>query len=404
MRYTNIDQFNELFLNLNSFFSSNKKEESQEIKLNQAVKLLLFEERRADPNAYLSASFSDRKKLTVMYYFSLNPEIATETEPLTKEQQRELLYFHKKIVDFFKKNAPAGVLTDEKALEIFYDFINTNDKELLPKIQKGIPDLFIYPIDKVNTEIFKKFPVGEKVALAVEKNGSNIKIDIDVLLQFKNISISRQLTQYDKEVFNAVANLRHQGNTRFTTGQIYSAMGYTNRITDAIKKKILNSLEVMRFVGLYIDNTEESEKYGYQLVKGHDYLLPVRFVESEVNGRIVYDSIELLGVPFLFKFALNRNQITTIQKSVLSLPISRTEENLAIKNYLIHRISRAKSNQKEKILLKTICAKCEITSRSQKSKLKEKLTSLLDHFKKTGYIKDYSLAADSVIIKFSTQK
>jgi hypothetical protein len=223
-------------------------------------------------------------------------------------------------------------------------------------------------------------------------------------LQFQNISISRQLTQYDKEVFNAVANLRYQGNEYITTGQIYAAMGYANKITSDIKKKIINSITVMKGAEVTIDNTEESENYNYKRKTGSFYLLPVEFVKSEVNGRIVEDTIELIKLPALFEFALERKQIMTLPKNLLALPVSRTESALAAKNYLLHRIGRTKNGQKVKILLKTLHEKCEITTKLQKSRLKPTLESILNHFKSAGFIKDYSLTSDSIIISTPKEK
>lgn len=88
---------------------------------------------------------------------------------------------------------------------------------------------------------------------------------------------------------------------------------------------------------------------------------------------------------------------------LLQSPISKTDSNLQLEDYLIDRISKGKnkkSNMSKKILIDTLCKNINITDKKQKQRLPEKLKRYLEHYKKCGFIKNYHLSKDSITFDY----
>ena len=143
-----------------------------------------------------------------------------------------------------------------------------------------------------------------------------------------------------------------------------------------------------------LDNTEEANLYPkYDKVKTDFYLLPTNIIEGYKNHHIIDDAIQILELPKLFLFSKNRKQITKAPIELLECPISQTEANLQLYDYLIRRIAQMKNKAEvsKTIILETIYENCNINDRLKKSRLPEKLTRILDHYKKTKWIKGYTI-------------
>lgn len=277
-------------------------------------------------------------------------------------------------------------------------------------LQIGKADIseIIYPIDKVNSVLWGIIEKGTKEPIKAESDKDSARgrqANIYVILDFEEIpgiSISRKLGMYDKRVFIATANLAKQGHIIVTTSQIYKQMGNKGRPSAADREKILKSLEFMSLVRVYLDNTEEAKLYTkYERVKGNFYLLATQSIQGcEINGMPVDDAIQILEPPMLFDFAEKRGQITTAPIELLESPISKTEANLLLEDYLFTRIARMKKNKDvtRTILLETIYKNCKITTKMQKSRLPEKIQRILNHYKESNWIKGYTLTERSIEI------
>ena len=100
-------------------------------------------------------------------------------------------------------------------------------------------------------------------------------------------------------------------------------------------------------------------------------------------------------------FAKQRKQITTITVKVLQSPISKTDANLLIDDYLIERIGRAKrSGQSCKILYETLYEHAQITTKMQRTRAPEKIKTYLEHYKACGMIAGYKMLKDSIQLEF----
>ena len=279
--------------------------------------------------------------------------------------------------------------------------------ENIERINTKKIDGVAFPLDKVNSTLWYGFPVGEVKDLKAESDKDSRKgkqASILLLLDFQalnGVNISRELTVYDKWVWNACANLNEQGHKAFTAEQIYQAMGNEGRPNSKTKEKILDSVETLSRARVTIDNTEEHELYpNYDRLKATFPLLDTEICIAYSRGQIVEDAIRIIQSPKLFEFAEDRHQITKLPINVLESPLNKTEDNLLLSDYLLMRISKMRNSKyiTRIILLDTIYQKCCIETYKQKQRLPEKIEKILNHYKELEWIKDFQITEREIII------
>ena len=226
-------------------------------------------------------------------------------------------------------------------------------------------------------------------------------VDFAALEDNEALNISKKLTPFDKRVYMAVAALYNAGNEVFSLTQIYIAMGNTGRPSKATLQKISDSLTKLMKASINISNDDEANSYNYKKIVYNGSLLPMERISNvNIKGKVVESAIHPFREPPMLTFAKEHgNQLTTVNIKVLQSPVSKTDENLQIDDYLIERISKAKNGTlSKKILIKSICERANITSKKQQGRLPEKLARFLDHYKESNFIKGYTLTKDSIII------
>ena len=310
------------------------------------------------------------------------------------------------IIDHFE-NCPSPLENDRPPLENC-----PSPKNHIPPITTEIINTqklssVNFPLDKVNSTLWYGFPVGEVKDLKAESDKDSRKgkqASILLLLDFaalNGVSISRELTVYDKWVWNACANLKEQGNDVITAEQIYKAMGNTGKPNAKIKEKIMESVETISRARVTIDTTEEHELYPkYERIKATFPLLATETCTAYARGQIVESAIKIIDAPKLFAFAENRQQVTRLPLNVLDSPVSKTGDNLLLSDYLLTRISKMRNSKyiTRTILLDTIYQKCGIDSRMKKSRLPEKIERILNHYKELEWIKDFKITEREIEI------
>ena len=280
----------------------------------------------------------------------------------------------------------------------------------LPAATIKRPDIVEYPLDKVNSNIWnllqettgKQLKLGLNMAAEGSKEKLNIYYSIDFSnLEKEGLKITRQLTPFDKRVYIAIAALYNAGNKVMTLTQIHFAMGNTGRPSNPQLEKINESITKMRGANVFIDTLEESQRYNYPRFKYEDYLLPVARATAIVNGKLADAAIQLEKEPPIITFAKGRKQITTVTVKVLQSPISKTNANLLIDDYLIERIAQAKSGrQPKKILYSKIYERAQIKTKMQRQRAPDKIQTYLEHYKACGLISAYKMKEDGITIEF----
>ena len=86
--------------------------------------------------------------------------------------------------------------------------------------------------------------------------------------------------------------------------------------------------------------------------------------------------------------------------NVLDSPISKTDDNLLLSDYLLMRISKMRNSKNitRTILLDTIYQRCCIETYKQKQRLPEKIERILNHYKELEWIKDFKLTEREIEI------
>ncbi len=372
-----------------------------------------------------SATHSAAIKYACYYFFAKNPEIDfREQDTLKDEYAQEVKDIYTRLTDSMADQLRAASQKKKtlSAWDAFMNFIKEEnpDKKTQEEViahVKAIPtDKLLDPIDKPNYKLWD-------MARDSAENGGQLTLDIFMgteeeqkkgkeplvylALTFADelpagVEITKSLDSYDKRVYLACGALYNAGNQTVSISQIHKQMGYTTRPAKVDMKKINDSLTKMGFGRLYIDNEKETKYHKSYTGYKDDYpLLAFKRRNAYINGQLVEGAIHLLDEPIMIKFARERKQVQQITLQMLQTPISKTARNLEIEDYLLYRIGRMKSPRgttQRKILYESVFTYCRINGRVAKSRTKENIEKILEHYKKSGFIKGYEKAADGVII------
>lgn len=296
--------------------------------------------------------------------------------------------------------------------------------EELPRIISNPAELLAFPLDKPNSVIWNLLaeadPSGQ-IAVEIETTGQKDRKKgkealIYYAINFEDIgpglTISKQLTNYDKRVYTAAAALFNAGNDTFTSAQLHRMMGNSGQPSAKQIQRMNDSLTKMGAARIYIDNTGEiTVNKGYKHFRYDASLLPFERVRAYINNTLTDSAIHLFREPPMITFAKERDQITTVPRKLLESPISKTDANLTLEDYLIERIAHMKNPTNKaprKILFSTVFEHCHINGKTDKDRKErertpEKIRKYLDHYKSCGWIVGYILEANSVTICLERQ-
>lgn len=293
------------------------------------------------------------------------------------------------------------------------------------------PDTIMYPLDKVNKQLFNpttwlEFAAANEAANADEntegeettesgdaytlnvktgKRGTDdivipVIIDFEKLSEDKAVSLNRNLNPFDFSCLNAVNALYECSGKYMTVTQIFHAMGNEGRPAKKQIVKINASLNKMRTTTVLIDNEEESKVYKYPHFKYDDTLLQFSRIEFDppvyVNNVPCDNLIYVKDKPPLAKFAEGRNQITTISPSLLNPPLNKTDNTISITHYLISNIAAIRSGHlNSKMTYKNIFENLNISDKKSRQRASEYIKTILGYYKEKSFIKGYTESTDA---------
>lgn len=345
---------------------------------------------------------------------TLQPYIETEIERLKAERGVDFISFE----EFIRDIDPETGLSCESLFEICVkkaqEAIAAGDadkEEPAPQLPTTVikrAELLEYPLDKINGTIWRLLErdTGGQLAIKAEKTGSKKQVNIIYSIDFdslgQGVTITKRLTTFDKRVYIAISALYNAGNNVITLSQIYYAMGYTGTPGKSDLTKINDAISKMAGAKVYVNNADETA-HGYKYAKFiyDGSLLPLERFAAVVNGKLADAAIHIFREPPVITFAKQREQITTIEVKLLQSPMSKTESNLQIDDYLIERICKAQRNKKTgsaKILYATLYSHAGITTKKQKQRAPEKIERYLEHYKKCGKISRYIMGDDGITV------
>lgn len=370
-----------------------------------------------------SATFSQGIRYACYYFFAKHPEIDfREQDTLKDEYAQEVKDIYTRLMDSMADQLRAASKKGKAlpAWDAFLNFIKAENpqkqNEIIERV-KAIPtNELLDPIDKPSYKLWD-------MARDSAENGGQLTLDIFMgteeekkkgkepliylALTFADelpagVEITKNLDSYDKRVYLACGALYNAGNKTVSISQIHKQMGYTTRPAKVDMKKINDSITKMGFGRLYIDNEKETKYHKSYTGYKDDYpLLAFKRRNAYINGQLVEGAIHLLDEPIMIKFARERKQVQQITLQMLQTPISKTTRNLEIEDYLLYRIGRMKSPKgttQRKILYESVFTYCRINGRVAKGRTKENIEKILEHYKKSDFIKGYEKAADGVNI------
>lgn len=301
-----------------------------------------------------------------------------------------------------------------KAHSELMDELKKFQNELLAKrgikdVVTKVPKQWITLIDKASRLSFD----GE--GTLYKENGVNVRISgrkskkeilsfvrLDYSDNAIQISGKKELTQYDKEVHDALVTLYIDGGNEYITPQmIYKAMTGNPKTTLPPKQQeaISNSLNKLMYSRLIINaSKEECKAYGFDKFTYEGTVIQAEKATAKVNGVIV-EVYHLLREPALYTHADLIKQISRLDIKLLNSPVNKNEENITLQGYLLRHINGIKRSKLSPTILyesiyKQLGIQAQASSdgalRKKKLKVRNTVKKILDYLKAHDFIKNYT--------------
>jgi hypothetical protein len=240
------------------------------------------------------------------------------------------------------------------------------------------------------------------------QRAAQLKLNWDELPEEVTITGRNKLNEYDKRVHEAFLSLYYgtDGRTLYSSTEVYHAMGGTSKPSSYTLKKINDSITRLMKTSIEVDNASEAEAYTkYEHFKYDGALLPAERIAGYVDGQPTDSLIRLFREPPLATFARGRKQISSCSLKVLQTPVSKTETNMRIEDYMRGQISWMKNGNKNgnkrnrKMTYAAIFKAGEVDSRQAKARKKKDIAKILDSWRESGFIRGYSEGEDGITIR-----
>lgn len=317
--------------------------------------------------------------------------------------------FAKDHPEFFSGNEAQKMLQELKS---FVSEITDNDskksvvaKSIVPMEFFNKPNFLQMPNTKLSNALFdatKNLTKMANIKVSEEKTKEEIlikaKLSFVPLDNMENIELPTRITAYDKAVHDAICSIYANGNMRMSSNQIYEAMTGKPTKNSQRLEKVDNSVMKLMMSLVYVNYTDQAKAWGLDCeeTKFKANILYCKGITVKFSNGEEATGWQLIEPPTLYQYALETKQIVTVDKALLcTSKVKNSEDVIAIKHYLLRRIELMK-NQKNSIknpniLFSTLFSYCGIKgSRENLRKKRNIITELLQDWKNTGYIKDFS--------------
>lgn len=269
------------------------------------------------------------------------------------------------------------------------------------------PLTLIDTLDKVSNELFKggfdSDPTPIEVIHAKGKQPAIytlVSIDRSALDDSK-ISGLKDLSEFEQEVLNRIISFQEAGTYFVTTNMIYQALTGKKdaHCSKVMAQKINDATTRLMYIPIRIDASEEAKVD--TRIKNPVFDAPAinaKRVTVNVNGKMV-EGIKLLDTSIIRDYAMQKNQIGRYDFKLLNTDNNKNEETLILEGMLRRRILAIKSGSlRNKILYDPFYDRLGIAQkmkndqslRNKQSSIRQTIKTALDHYKKVGFIKDYT--------------
>lgn len=287
------------------------------------------------------------------------------------------------------------------------------------------PTKYIYPKGKINseksgiwgsselaTDLLNGETLPVRYADKVKKDGTREPICSYIKADYSNLPeyIEKKLTPLDKDVYNAISNFQHIGNSYTTFNQLGEYVYHTKNISGKYKKELKKSILKLISIIISLDNAEfASLGKGKILFSYTGNLLNVNIVKLQKGNReieaIGFNPINICGTVYnespLFLFDLLNKHVKELNVNSMCIPMSYTSRNRDIMHYLIDNVFQSKYYKVGKStiyfdnLLKSIGVKRSNykqpkSYRDELKKIQETVITILDQWVLSGDIASHS--------------
>ena len=331
---------------------------------------------------------------------------------------------------------------EQKIIDLIKEIVGDNVSDItseqvraaLPQLASIIPQKHLIPNNKLANSLTKDIIGAGLIELDVGRKKDDILTRCILSYEGDNVKLTsrRSFTEYDRQVADAVTSLYEYGDKShiITAATVYRAMVHATETETPSPQQIeavTQSLDKLRFVRVQIDCTEELMRRnidlnGSQITAGKidTYLLTLDKMEVIAGGQkvvaykviktpILYEYSRLTGqvykvikTPILYEYSRLTGQVITVPAALLDIrdktgaKIPNTERRIAIKGYLMRRISIMKGqnskNQSCHILYDSLYNEVCSTEPTQKEKrlIRDYIPcGVLEYWKSEKFIKDY---------------
>ena len=274
------------------------------------------------------------------------------------------------------------------------------------------PKQYLMETDKGTRDVFNgALKSGEKQSLVMSK--PNLK-EIRRYVALIDEHPVDCLDQFDWSVHDAINSIYHNGCDIMSIPMIIRTMSGNLHLKPSEKQveRVLSIVKRLLSTGIDIVYDEEAEAYLFDDEgDGYHYfgtLISGEITTAIINGKIVESCLHLHREPILATLARKKKQISTIDMRMLNAPISMSEENIVLRNYLLSRIEQSRHSKQQALLSRRtivleVVYKVFHVSRNEytrKSRFREKIEILLTYWKTEKFIFDYVLTDEKIFIAF----
>lgn len=311
---------------------------------------------------------------------------------------------------------------EQKIIDLIKEIVGDNVSDItseqvraaLPQLASIIPQKHLIPNNKLANSLTKDIIGAGLIELDVGRKKDDILTRCILSYEGDNVKLTsrRSFTEYDRQVADAVTSLYEYGDKShiITAATVYRAMVHATETETPSPQQIeavTQSLDKLRFVRVQIDCTEELMRRnidlnGSQITAGKidTYLLTLDKMEVIAGGQKVV-AYKVIKTPILYEYSRLTGQVITVPAALLDIrdktgaKIPNTERRIAIKGYLMRRISIMKGqnskNQSCHILYDSLYNEVCSTEPTQKEKrlIRDYIPCVLEYWKSEKFIKDY---------------
>lgn len=272
---------------------------------------------------------------------------------------------------------------------------------------------YVKPLDKCTEKVFdvelsrtfQDSQDGEEyIKIRTSPNGQAHKAHVYLSLNFDELketaTISKELTAYDRRIYEVLGSLICAGNRIVTLQMIHEAATGAKRPNAAQRDKIRESVEKMQRTWLKMDNRPELKaKYNYPKFVFNGHLIPFSRIDVVNRGQVTDFALEIPKeeqLP-LFRFADQRGQIAKLPINVLWTKASKTEKQIKREDYLLQRIKR--NDKYQKILWNTYCKNVGLEVDAPYYAKQRELTAIKDvlsYWKTLGVITSFTVTDEFI--------